>query len=166
MTHRTRQLTVAGLVRTGVISEAAARGAFDELIARAQAIGTPARGVLVQETATGVEVICGMRRDPQFGPIVLLGSGGVLTEALHDVACRVAPVAREDVDEMLDECAVGRLLRATGADPTALQGVLRALSDLAVDDPRIQEVDANPVFAGADGIVRAADALVVISTDA
>ena len=67
------------------------------------------------------------------------------------------------MDEMLDECAVGRLLRATGAEPFALQDVLRALSDLALAEPAIQEVDANPVFVDADGSVRAADALVVVS---
>ncbi len=152
----------AGLVRLGIPTETEARRAFRELIDRANAAGLQARGALVQETAAGVEVICGMRRDPLFGPVVLLGAGGTLTEVLHDVTCRVAPVAPEDVEEMLAECAVGRLLGASGTDPAGLMGVVRSLSDLALADERISEVDANPVFVAPDGAVRAADALVVL----
>jgi acyl-CoA synthetase (NDP forming) len=152
----------AGLVRVGVNDRLEARRAHRELIERAAAHGRRARGTLVQETARGIEVICGMRRDPQFGPVVLLGAGGTLTEVLHDVTCRVAPVSPEDLEEMLEECAVGRMLSATETDPSALKGVVRALSELALDDERIAEVDANPVFVDRDGSVRAADALVVL----
>ncbi len=153
----------AGLVRVCVVSAAEARRVYRELVERATANGQHPRGALVQETARGIEVICGMRRDPQFGPVVLLGAGGALTEILHDVTCRVAPLAPEDLDEMLDECAVGRLLAATGADPAALKGVLRSLSDLALANPDVAEVDANPVFVDRDGTVRAADALIVLN---
>ena len=152
----------AGLVRVGIADETEARRAYRDLVDRAAENGQQARGTLIQATAKGIEVICGMRRDPQFGPVVLLGAGGTLTEVLHDVTCRVAPVSPEDLDEMLDECAVGRMLSATDTDPSALKGVLRALSDLALDDERIAEVDANPVFVDRDGSVRAADALVVL----
>ncbi len=155
----------AGLVRLGVASEAEARRSFRDLVERAEASGQHARGALVQETARGIEVICGMRRDPLFGPVVLLGAGGTMTEVMHDVACRVVPVAPEDLDEMLDECAVGRLLRATGADATGLKGVVRALAELAVGEPRVAEVDVNPLFVAPDGTVRAADALVVLGED-
>jgi acetyltransferase len=152
-----------GLVRVGVMSDAHARRAFRELVERAAANGQAARGTLVQQTARGIEVLCGMRRDPQFGPVVLLGAGGALTEVLRDVACRVAPLAPEDLDEMLDECSVGRLLRATGADPSALKGILSSLARLALDEDRIVEIDANPVFVDRDGSARAADALVVLA---
>jgi acyl-CoA synthetase (NDP forming) len=155
----------AGLVRTGVVSREDARRAFASVMYRATANGTQPRGVLVQETARGVELICGMRRDPQFGPVVLVGAGGAFTEVLGDVACRVAPVSREDLEEMLDECAAGRLLRATGADAAPLQGVLAALSDLACNEPGVAEVDVNPLFVDVDGTVRAADALVVLGKD-
>jgi succinyl-CoA synthetase beta subunit len=153
----------AGLVRVGVLNAAEVRRTNRELVDRATANGQTARGALIQETARGIEVLCGMRRDPQFGPVVLLGVGGALTEVLHDVTCRVAPLSPEDLDELLDECAVGRLLRATGADPSALKGVLRALSRLALENDRIAEIDANPVIVDRDGTVRAADALVVLS---
>jgi acyl-CoA synthetase (NDP forming) len=155
----------AGLVRTAVASEEAVREAFEALVDRASVNGTPARGVLVQETASGVELICGMRRDPLFGPVVLVGAGGTLTEVLKDVACRVAPLSREDLEEMLDDCAAGRLLSATGADASGLRGALAALSDLACNEADIAEVDVNPLFVDGDGSVRAADALVVFGKD-
>src|SRR5207237_3911750 len=92
----------------------AAGDAFDRL-RRAATAGAKWRGALVQATARGVELLCGVRRDPLFGPVVLVGLGGALTEALADVAVRVCPVSPEDLEEMLDECSVGRLLAA--ADP-------------------------------------------------
>jgi hypothetical protein len=154
----------AGLVRVGVAGEVDARRTYRELIERAGANGHAARGALVQETARGVEVICGMRRDAQFGQVVLLGAGGTFTDVLQDVTCRVVPLSDEDLDEMLDECAVGRLLRANGTDPAGLKGVLRSLSNLGTDNDWTAEVDANPVFVGRDGSVRAADALVVLAS--
>jgi acyl-CoA synthetase (NDP forming) len=156
--------SAAGLVAVGVAGEQAVRTAFDRLTARADANGTPARGVLVEAMASGVEVICGMRHDPLFGPVVLLGVGGTLTEVLKEVSVRVAPVAVEDLDEMLEECVVGRMLEKAGADPAPLKDTLAALSRLAAERPDIGEVDVNPMFAGPDGAF-AADALVVLRRD-
>lgn len=153
--------SAAGLVAVGVAGEDAVRSAFGRLTARAQANGMPARGVLIEAMASGVEVICGMRHDPVFGPVVLLGVGGTLTEVLKEVSVRVAPVAVEDLDEMLQECVVGRMLEKAGADPQPLKDTLAALSRLAADRPDIGEVDINPMFAGPSGAF-AADALVVL----
>jgi succinyl-CoA synthetase beta subunit len=150
-----------GLVKTGVPNAERAREAFTELTARANDEGAPARGVLVQATGSGVELICGMRRDPLFGPVVLLGLGGTLTEALQDVSVRLCPVSREDVEEMPDESMAGRLLDAAGASRDHVHEVLIALSQLAVGQADIEEVDVNPLFAGSRGAV-AADALVVL----
>jgi hypothetical protein len=105
-----------------------------------------------------------MRRDPVFGPVVLVGLGGTLTEVLRTVAVRVCPVAPEDVDEMLDECPAGRLLGATGADPAPVLATIAALSRLALEHPEVLDVDVNPLFAGPAGPV-AADALVVLAPD-
>ena len=158
LAHKARH----GLVRTGVSSADAAREAFVELTSRAGKVGAPARGVLVEVTGSGVELICGMRRDPLFGPVVLLGLGGTLTEALDEVSVRLCPVAREDVDEMPDESAVGRLLDAARVPRAHVQEVIMALSRLALDHPEIEEVDVNPLFAAPTGVA-AADALVVLS---
>jgi acyl-CoA synthetase (NDP forming) len=154
----------AGLVMTGVSSQQAARKAFESLTARIPAVTTETRSVLVEATASGVELICGMRRDPVFGPVVLLGVGGTMTEVIQEVAVRVCPVALEDLEEMIEESPVGRLVAAAGADPHAVQAVAGALADLALDHPEIEEVDINPLFAGRGGVV-AADALVVMGSD-
>ena len=138
-----------GLVADGRRRPRAVSGAFDRLVARAAAERDPGRGVLVEATASGVEVICGMRRDPAFGPVVLLGVGGTLTEVLHDVAVRVAPASPEDLEEMPDECAVGRCCDAAGGGPRrAAADVVAALARLALDHPEIAEVDVNPLFVG------------------
>jgi acyl-CoA synthetase (NDP forming) len=148
----------AGLVRVGLGTAAQVREAFAQVMASA---GADTRGVLVQAVAAGVEVICGMRRDPLFGPVVLAGVGGTLTEVLHDVAVRACPVSAEDPAEMLAECAVGRLLAATGAEPAPVLETIAALSRLATEHPEIAEVDVNPLFVGPHG-AWAADALVVL----
>jgi acetate---CoA ligase (ADP-forming) len=147
----------AGLVSVNVATPDAVRRAFDAVTSRA----SDAEGALVEATASGVELICGMRRDPMFGPVVLLGVGGALTEVLREVAVRVCPLSAEDLPEMLDECAAGRLLRAAGVDPAAVLDVVTKLSLLAMDHPEIEEVDVNPLFAGVEGVM-AADALIIL----
>jgi acyl-CoA synthetase (NDP forming) len=153
--------SAAGIVAVGVAGPDAVRETFDRLVARAEANGTPARGVLVEATASGVEVICGMRHDPVFGPVVLLGVGGTLTEVLKDVSVRLVPPSKEDLGEMLEECAVGRLVARTGGDVSGLLATVAGLARLATDHPEVREVDVNPIFVGKDGAV-AADALVVL----
>jgi acyl-CoA synthetase (NDP forming) len=153
----------AGLVATGIVSSRAAAEAFGRLTERAASQGRPARGALVQATASGVELICGMRRDPLFGPVVLVGLGGALTEVFRQVATRVCPVAPEDLDEMVDECPAGTLLAAAGAPVEPVLSVILALSRMGLEHPEIQEIDVNPLFAGPDGVA-AADALVALST--
>jgi acetate---CoA ligase (ADP-forming) len=153
--------SVAGIVAVGVTTAEGVRATFDRLVHRAEENGTPARGVLVEATASGVEVICGMRHDPVFGPVVLLGVGGTLTEVLKDVSVRLVPPSAEDLDEMLAECAVGRLVERAGGDPAPLKATIAALARLAVEHPEVREVDVNPMFVGPAGAA-AADALVVI----
>ncbi len=145
-----------GRVRTGLATPARVTDAFDALAPLAP------DGVLVEATAAGVELICGMRRDPLFGPVVLLGLGGSLTEVLRDVAVRACPPSPEDLEEMPDESAVGRVLDAAGADRQAATDVVAALSRLALDHPDVSEVDVNPLFVSRTGAL-AADALIVMA---
>jgi acyl-CoA synthetase (NDP forming) len=150
-----------GLVKTGLPSAESVRSAFEAITDRmGLGSGRPA-AVVVQPTASGVELICGMRRDQAFGPVVLVGAGGTLAEVLHDVAVRLCPPSPEDFEEMLDECAAGKLIAAVGADPAHVTDVLARLARLALDHPEIEEVDVNPLFAGPAGVA-AADALVVL----
>jgi len=94
--------------------------------------------------------------------VILVGLGGTLTEAFREVSVRVCPASPEDLREMPDECAVGRLLQASGVDPAPVLDVLRSLDRIALEHPEIAEIDLNPVFAEPRG-VHAADALVVLT---
>jgi acyl-CoA synthetase (NDP forming) len=115
--------------------------------------------------APGTELIVGMRRDPQFGPAVLVGLGGVLAEFLDDVSVRLAPVSLATALAMLDDLRGAALLRGVrgrpGIDRAAVARMLVALGDLGVERPDIREVDLNPVIAGPHGAL-AVDALVVV----
>jgi acetyltransferase len=162
----------AGGVRLGLTGDAAVRSAADELLAlgRSLAASGPVsvRGLLVQPMAApGLELIAGMKRDPQFGPIVLVGLGGVFTEVLDDVVLGLAPLSRHDAATMLDGLRGASLLDGVRGGPTvdreAIVDVLQAIGRLAIERPDIQEIDLNPIIAGPDGCV-AVDALVVLET--
>jgi acetyltransferase len=116
--------------------------------------------------APGVELVLGANRDPQFGPVVLFGLGGVLVEVLHDVALRVAPLSAWDAGTMLDEVRGRALLDGVRGQPpvdrAALVDALLRLSDLMLREPCIASVDLNPVLAGAGGVL-AVDARVVLA---
>ena len=102
-------------MRVGLRNAQDVRDAFDLIVYRAQRYVPDARiwGCLVQEMVSmdGVEVLVGMNRDPQFGPLVTFGLGGVLVEVLKDVTFRVAPFGKQDAYEMLEEIRAAALLR-------------------------------------------------------
>jgi acetyltransferase len=155
-----------GLVSLGLRGDDAIRAAGGDLLATARRHGIEARGLLVEPMADpGVELIVGMRRDASFGPVVLVGLGGVLAEALDDVAIRLAPVDDTVAAEMLEGLRGSAILDgARGrppADQAAVAALISRLSRLAVERADLVEVDLNPVIAGAGGAI-AVDALVVI----
>lgn len=161
----------AGLVRLAVASEAAVAAAYEEIVARARAVVPEARvdGVLVQEmVAGGVETILGVTVDPQFGPVVLFGLGGVLVEVLEDVALRPLPITRADAEAMVDELRGRKILAGVrggeAGDVPAIVDAIRAVARLAEDHrERIAELDVNPLVVLPPGRgVKALDALVVL----
>jgi len=157
-----------GLVRVGVMPYDV-QPTFIELLDRARAeshVGV--QGVLLQEMAPdGIECIVGLKRDLQFGPVVLFGLGGIFVEVLRDVSMRVAPLTRRDAEEMIDEVKGSALLRGArgrpAADVSALVDLLLEVSWLGVDlRERVVELDLNPVRVLPEGQgVIALDALVV-----
>jgi acyl-CoA synthetase (NDP forming) len=164
--------TEAGGVVLGLRGDDAIRGAAAELLAigeRLSAGEVPAvdiRGLLVEPMAEpGLELIAGVRRDPQFGPVVLVGLGGLLAEALDDVSLRLAPVSTDDALAMLAGLRGAALLDGVrgrpAVDRAAVAAILVALGRLGIDRPDVREVDLNPVVAGSGGAV-AVDALVVL----
>ncbi len=155
--------TERGLVRLGLGDAAAVAQAADALLAAA----TPEDGdvsVLIAPMIDSVrEFICGVATDPQFGPTVLLGVGGVLTEAIADVVTRLVPLTPSDAVEMVDELRSQALLETCRGEPAvdrdALADVLLGLSRLAETDPSIESVDLNPILID-NGQPIAVDALV------
>ncbi|HWP43792.1 MAG TPA: acetate--CoA ligase family protein, partial [Blastocatellia bacterium] len=139
--------TEVGGVALGLADEQALASAYDDM---AQRLGDRLAGVIVQEmVAGGVEVVVGATLDPTFGPLVLLGSGGVLVELLRDVAFRMHPLTDRDVEDMMNEVKGIQLLRgyrgAPPADEAALRDMVLRVSALLEICPQIQEMDANPV---------------------
>jgi acetyl-CoA synthetase (ADP-forming) len=158
--------TERGLVRLGLRDADAVRAAAAELLAMA----TPDDGevgVLIGEMVKGNrELIAGLVRDPQFGPCVMLGVGGVLAEALGDVAFRLVPLERVDAEDLVDDLRTQDLLGEFRGEPAidrdALVDVLVGLSRLAESDPSIVSADVNPLIVR-DGVPVAVDALVEVS---
>jgi acyl-CoA synthetase (NDP forming) len=125
-------------------------------------------GVLVQPMVTGgQELILGGRQDPNFGPVVLIGLGGIFVEVFEEVALRVAPITHLEASEMIDELRGAPILKgARGHKPSDLGAVIEALlrlSQLLIDFPEIRELDINPlrVFQESNGC-RALDARIMI----
>ena len=163
--------TDVGGVLLDVRDADAARAGFEAIMARARAAQPHARlrGVLIQQMLRGgQEVIIGVQRDPTFGPLVMFGLGGILVEVLADVSFRLAPLARQDAEEMIAEVRSARLLDGVRgqppADRAALVDALLRVSQLAVDHPQISELDINPllVMPAGHGVV-AVDARVILT---
>ena len=157
-----------GGVRLGLTDEDAVRAAIPDLLAKVHGRGVVVRGVLVEPMiAPGVELIVGAERDPMFGPVVLLGTGGVLAELLDDVAIRLAPVTPAAADAMRAELRFAPAIAGPG-DPEPLKGtqlrdVVVAVGRLALERPDIVEIDLNPVIVDARERAIAVDALVVLA---
>ncbi len=156
-----------GGVRLGLADSAAVRQAFADLQAVAAAVPEAEfQGVAIQPMAApGLELVLGAHRDPQFGPVVLFGLGGIFVEVLEDVALRVAPLREVDAREMLDEIRGRALLDGVRGQPpvdrAALVAALLRLSELMLREPAIDSIDLNPVFGYPDGIL-AVDARIVL----
>ena len=114
----------------------------------------------------GTEVIIGMSKDPQFGPVLMFGLGGILVEVLKDVAFRIVPLEPKDAAAMVREIKGFPVLEGVrGQDPAdiaALEKLILQLSEFAEAHPEVDEIDLNPVFAYKDGCL-AVDARIVVS---
>jgi acetyltransferase len=146
--------TDVGGVKVGLESADEVRDAFDLMIFRTERYLPEAQiwGCQVQEMAPpgGMEVLIGMNRDPQFGPLVTFGLGGIYVEALKDVTFRVAPFTRLDAEAMLTEIRSKALLDGVRGKPPvdkeALVNTLLRIGQLVQDFPEIAELDINPLI--------------------
>ena len=143
-----------GGIRLGCADGAAVRGAVEDVLAevRRRAPGARIDGVLIQPmVGGGVEMILGVKRDPVFGPAVVLGMGGILVELLRDVAVRVPPIGVADAREMIAELRGQALLNGlrgrAAADVDALADVVVRVAALAVTQgERLRALDINPLL--------------------
>jgi len=158
-----------GGVKLNLGSEEEVAAAFDEIVDAAQRAepGATVLGVSVQKMARpGVEVIMGMTKDPQFGPVLMFGLGGVFVEVLKDVAFRIVPLEPRDARQMIRDIQGFPVLEGfrgqEPADLAALEDMLMRLSAFVEEHPEIQELDLNPIFAYKDSAL-AVDARIVLS---
>ncbi len=160
--------TDSGGVKLGLKTAEEVGAAFDAIMESVKKAvpGAKIEGVAVQTMAKpGVEVIIGMSKDAQFGPVLMFGLGGVLVEILKDVSFRIVPLVKRDAKEMIREIKGYPLLEGyRGADPVDvenLEGLLLKVSEFIEKTPEIKELDLNPIFAYKDGAV-AVDARVIL----
>jgi acetyl-CoA synthetase (ADP-forming) len=124
------------------------------------------RGIFVEEfAAQGVEVIIGALKDPQFGPALMFGLGGIFVEVLKDVSFRVAPITKYDAQEMIEDIKGYPILTGIrGQEPRdikALMNILLQVSKLVMDYPVINQLDLNPVFSYPKG-AKCVDARIIL----
>ncbi|MBU2512716.1 acetate--CoA ligase family protein [bacterium] len=155
--------TEKGLIKIDIRNLDEAKQAFVEIQSK---MDTKEKHVLVQEMVKGQrELVIGLTRDPQFGPCVMFGLGGIFTEILKDVTFRVAPLERRDAFEMMNDIKGKKILEAVrgmeAADRELLADILIAVGQIGLDHDEIQEIDINPVKIK-NGKPVAVDALIVL----
>ncbi len=160
--------TDAGGVKLGLKTATQVEKAFDEIMKSVKKAVPNAKidGVSVQTMAKqGVEVIIGMSKDAQFGPVLMFGLGGVLVEILKDVSFRIVPLVKRDAKEMIREIKGFPLLQGyRGSDPVDvdnLEAMVMKVSEFIEKTPEVKELDLNPIFAYKDGAI-AVDARVIL----
>jgi acyl-CoA synthetase (NDP forming) len=138
-----------GAVKLDIKTEAESQKAFDELMAISS---QTEKKISIQEMAKKpiTELIIGTLQDPQFGPAIMFGIGGILVEIMKDVSFRICPITDFDADEMIHEIKAFKLLDgyrgSAKADLTSLVSLLKKISEIAMDYPEIDQMDLNPVF--------------------
>lgn len=155
-----------GCVKAGISSSEEAAKAFEEIIknAKARAKVRP-EGVIVQKMESGTEVIIGLKKDPQFGPVVLLGLGGIFVEVMNDVSLRIAPLEKSGCLEMIDELKGSKILKgARGRKPVnidSIVNILMAVSSIGMKNKNIAEMDLNPVIVN-ESSAKAVDVRIIV----
>ena len=159
ITHKTEK----DLIRTDIRDDKEALDAFNDIMA---GMNGGHGAILIQEMIKGKrELVIGLIRDPQFGPCVMFGLGGIFTEILKDVSFRLAPLEKRDALEMMDEIKAHKILDAVrGMEPVdreLLSKMLINVGKIGVENDAIKEIDINPVIISGSRPV-AVDALVVL----
>jgi len=155
--------TEKALIRVDIRNEKEARAAFEEIMT---GMDEAEKAVLVQEMIKGQrELVVGLTRDPQFGPCVMFGLGGIFTEILKDISFRVAPLEERDALEMMREIRGQKILGAVRGMPAAdvdmLAEILINVGRIGLENKQVKEIDINPVIISGSRPV-AVDALIIL----
>lgn len=158
----------AGGVKLGLANATQIGKAYSEIMSSIRQAYPKARieGISVQPMVPpGVEVIIGMSKDPQFGPVIMFGLGGILVEVLKDVSFRIVPVSERDAGEMIRDIKGYPILEGYRGQPPAsvpaLEKLIVKVSQFVAKNAHIRELDLNPVFAYPDKVV-AVDARIIL----
>ena len=148
--------TEFGGVITGLKYRHEVEDGFDRVVKNIKHHKKTMQGVLVQQMGQGYEVIVGGKRDPQFGPTLMFGLGGVWVEALEDISFRVCPLSKKDALEMVQEIKGYKILKGFRGKPAgdlgALVDIILKCSNMMMKE-KIQEFDINPLFVQPEGVV-------------
>jgi acetyl-CoA synthetase (ADP-forming) len=158
--------TETGGIRVSLGDESEVRQAFREIVGTfaANCPGKRLDGVIVQKQGSGLEVIVGMLKDLQFGPVLMFGLGGIFVEAMKDVTFRLIPIENPDAKDMMEELRNYEILKnpRTGKiDLRAIENLLLSISAFITHHPELWEMDLNPVFVSSHG-VRICDARIMV----
>jgi len=156
--------TEKGLVRVGLNDEKKVLEAVKEMKISAE---NTIESFLIQPVVSGTrEFVAGMFRDPQFGPVILFGLGGIYTEALKDIVFKIIPLSDADMEDMFEQISSKKLLNEFRGEKAVqkeeIKNILKGLSDIAQAFPDIKEIDINPVIIQQDGSPVAVDGLIVL----
>ena len=151
--------TDAGGVKVGIKTEKEARIAYQEIIFEAKKYNEKAKisGVIVYPMVPqGTEIIIGIMKDPHFGPVIMFGLGGIFVEVLKDISFRILPIEERDAREMIAEIEGYEILKGVRGegpkDIKAIKNLILKISQLALENPEISEIDLNPVFVFEKGL--------------
>ena len=159
ITHKTEK----DLIRIDIRDEKEAVNSFQEIAAN---MNGDTKTILVQEMIKGKrELVVGMNRDPQFGPCIMFGLGGIFTEILKDVSFRIAPIEKKDALEMMKEIKGHKILDGvrgmSTVDLEILTEILIKVGQIGLDNEKISQIDINPLII-CKGKPVAVDALIIL----
>ncbi len=138
-------------VQTGVETRQEVNDTFNEIVNNVhhEKAGSQINGVIVQEQLDGLEIALGMKRDPQFGPMIMVGLGGIYIEALHDISFGIAPISEEEAETMIQELQASELFEGVRGEQHSMEPVKQAiikLGEIGLNHEEIQEIDINPMI--------------------
>ena len=158
----------AGGVKLNIKDKKEAKVAYQEIIFKAKKYNKKAKisGVIAYTMVPqGTEIIIGMMKDPHFGPVIMFGLGGIFVEILKDVSFRILPIEERDAEEMITEIKGYEILKGARGKPPrdiqAIKEVLMRISQLTMENPEINEIDLNPIFAFEKGL-QVVDARIIL----